>query len=210
MTAQAAGNDGQRMLRARRISIALYKPATDSQAIGWRTNRRRTSSHKSTIGTPSTQSLDICSNDQDPYIRRMRIGRRVRELLQTHTPYDDIVAETGCSKPTISYHARKLGIPKHAMSVVYDWVAVQADIDSGRSFTECRERFGFSAGAWFEAKSTSKIKYKSRRPFLIAGSRRGLQCAIGWRRSLRLRRDNALNVNEGGGWARKFHCSSTI
>lgn len=33
----------------------------------------------------------------------------------------------------------------------YDWDAIQVFYESGRSIEECRERFGFSKGAWYHA-----------------------------------------------------------
>lgn len=50
---------------------------------------------------------------------------------------------------------------------VYDWVAVRTFYESGRSVEECRERFGFSSGAWYHAIERGAIVPRteaSRRP----------------------------------------------
>ncbi len=56
------------------------------------------------------------------------------------------------SKPTVSYHARKLGIPSDLrFSRRYDWKEIQRAHDAGLSARECQAKFGFSSSAWHDA-----------------------------------------------------------
>jgi len=58
----------------------------------------------------------------------------------------------GISKPTVSYHARKLGIEAHPTAKRrYDWAEIRAAYESGLSVRECMRRFGFCAATWNEA-----------------------------------------------------------
>ena len=63
-----------------------------------------------------------------------------------------IAEALGVSKPTVCYHARKLGIPPRSeFSLRFDWDEIQRVHDSGASIAECRRRFGFSRQAWSDA-----------------------------------------------------------
>jgi len=63
-----------------------------------------------------------------------------------------IAAELGMSKPTVSYHARRLGIPaRDEFARRYDWSVIQQAHDGGLSMRECAVRFGFSKDAWHSA-----------------------------------------------------------
>ncbi|MBA2505036.1 MAG: HNH endonuclease [Thermoleophilaceae bacterium] len=84
----------------------------------------------------------------------------------------------GISKPTVSYHARRLGRPvKHACARRYDWTEIQAAYDSGLSVAKCQERFGFSNAAWNGAvKRGAVIPRPQATPIddlLVAGRARG-------------------------------------
>ena len=95
----------------------------------------------------------------DVHPRRDQSGRprgqtreAVRALIAEGLTFAAIAAELGISKPTVSFHARKLGIPAHEPAVRrYDWVAVQRFYDAGHSMRECCREFGFSKQAWYQA-----------------------------------------------------------
>jgi DNA-binding transcriptional ArsR family regulator len=64
----------------------------------------------------------------------------------------EIARELGVSKPTVSYHARKLGIPAESkFSCRYDWDEVQRYYDAGNSITACERRFGFARATFVDA-----------------------------------------------------------
>lgn len=65
----------------------------------------------------------------------------IKKLLRQGCSYNEIVAQTGCSKATISYHARRMGIPKQTRPS-YNWSEVQVYYDEGHSLRECGEIFG--------------------------------------------------------------------
>jgi HNH endonuclease len=63
-----------------------------------------------------------------------------------------IAAELGMAKPTVSYHARRIGIPvRDEFARRYDWGAIQRAHDGGLSMRECAARFGFSKDSWHSA-----------------------------------------------------------
>jgi hypothetical protein len=89
-----------------------------------------------------------------------RVGAIIRQMLRQKATYSHIVKTTRCSKSTISYHARILNIPPYCSCARYDWHKVQDCINKGWTFTQCRARFGFSAGAWHAAVESTRIVYK--------------------------------------------------
>lgn len=63
------------------------------------------------------------------------------------------------SAATVSYHKDRLGYAKRERCAWrYDWRAVQAYYDLGRTRTACQERFGFSASAWCDAVARGDIE----------------------------------------------------
>ena len=73
-------------------------------------------------------------------------------LLDEGLTGGEIARRLGVSKPTVAYHRRRLGRPgKGAPMRRYDWVAVQAFHDAGRSVRECQAHFGFSRQTWHAA-----------------------------------------------------------
>lgn len=85
---------------------------------------------------------------------REAVARLLAEgLSQTHVAF-----ELGLSKPTVNYHARKLGIvPDERCARRYDWAAIQAAHDAGLSRTECMRRFGFAPGSWDRAVASGQL-----------------------------------------------------
>lgn len=75
----------------------------------------------------------------------MKTREKVAELLAQGLSQNAIAATLGISKATVSYHARNLGKPRdERCNRRYDWAAIQAYYDAGRSIAQCRKRFGFS------------------------------------------------------------------
>jgi transposase-like protein len=88
--------------------------------------------------------------------------RAVKRLLERGLSHAEIAHELGVSKPTISYHVRKLGKPRDQRAAKrYDWDAIQAAHDSGLSVRECCARFGCSRGAWHQAVKRGRLSARS-------------------------------------------------
>jgi DNA-binding transcriptional ArsR family regulator len=62
----------------------------------------------------------------------------------------EIARALGISKPTVSYHARALGIPSQNQPR-YDWAEVQRYYDAGHSITACQLHFGFARRTFTDA-----------------------------------------------------------
>src|SRR4051794_13543987 len=83
---------------------------------------------------------------------RMSTRDRVRELRAAGLSAATIARELGLSKPTISYHCRRLGEqPDGRFSRRYDWAEIQRYYDAGHSITKCQEKFGFARCTWTAA-----------------------------------------------------------
>lgn len=72
--------------------------------------------------------------------------QRVVRMLQDGLPYRAIEKIEGITAPSISYHARKAGIPRQVQKRV-DWGSIQQAVDGGRSVRDCSREFGFSKAA---------------------------------------------------------------
>jgi DNA-binding transcriptional ArsR family regulator len=80
--------------------------------------------------------------------KRVLIKRMLREGLSQA----EIGRRLGLTKSTVSYHARRLGLPvKDKCARRYDWAEIQAVVDKGFSLRECMEKFGFTRGSWARA-----------------------------------------------------------
>ena len=76
----------------------------------------------------------------------------VGKLLAEGKSYNVIAKELGLTKPTVAYHARRLGIPAdEKASRRYDWKAIQRLYDSGASVRDCAREFGFCLASWHGA-----------------------------------------------------------
>ena len=76
----------------------------------------------------------------------------MRALLDAGLSQADIARELGISPPTVSYHARRLGVPPlESAARRFDWVAIQRSYDAGLSVRECGRLYGFSSCAWSDA-----------------------------------------------------------
>src|SRR3954471_343902 len=73
----------------------------------------------------------------------------VARLLDEGLSRAAISARLGLSKSTVSYHAKRLGMPgSPACGRRYDWAEVQAYYDAGHSIADCQRQFGFARRAW--------------------------------------------------------------
>jgi Helix-turn-helix domain len=74
---------------------------------------------------------------------------KIQALLEAGVPRVRIAAQLGVSPSTITRYARLLGFPDaRRRASITNWSAVQLYYDEGHSLDECRDRFGFSYGAW--------------------------------------------------------------
>ncbi len=86
----------------------------------------------------------------------------VRELINRGLTHSEVAFELGLSKPTVSYHAGRLGFPRdERASRRFDWAAIQGAHDSGLSARECCAQFGCSRSAWHEAIRTGRLAARS-------------------------------------------------
>jgi DNA-binding transcriptional ArsR family regulator len=84
--------------------------------------------------------------------------RRVAELLASGLSRAEVARRLGLSKPTVSYHARRLGHPvDERCARRYDWDAVQRFYDEGQSVDACVAAFGFSRQTWHAAVRAGRI-----------------------------------------------------
>jgi HNH endonuclease len=75
---------------------------------------------------------------------------QVKAHLENGLSKAAVARRLGISKPTVSYHARRLGYPVQSPRR-YDWELIRAFYDAGHSVRECQARFGFHSGAWSDA-----------------------------------------------------------
>jgi DNA-binding transcriptional ArsR family regulator len=87
-----------------------------------------------------------------PKAARGETRKRVAELLATGLSFSEVAVTLGVSKPTVSFHARRLGIaPSSKFSRRYDWSEIQRYYDAGHSITECQLHFGFARKTFWDA-----------------------------------------------------------
>lgn len=91
---------------------------------------------------------------------------RIECLLRAGKSYSEIRQETGCSKSTVAYHAKRLGLSpprsKYNRERVYDWKEISAYYDAGHSMRECAIRFGCSRGALWGAVKRGDLTSRDR------------------------------------------------
>jgi DNA-binding transcriptional ArsR family regulator len=85
----------------------------------------------------------------------------VRHLLDEGLTRSEVARRLGVSKPTVSYHARRLGFPVQSPRR-YDWAAVQVFYDSGHTVRECKAQFGFHSAAWSDAVARGELVSRPR------------------------------------------------
>lgn len=78
--------------------------------------------------------------------------QRVAHLLALGLSFSEVGSVLGVSKPTVSYHARRLGIrPQTKFSRRYNWSEVQRYYNAGHSISECQLHFGFARKTFADA-----------------------------------------------------------
>lgn len=87
-----------------------------------------------------------------------RTRAHVERLLNEGRRNSEVAQILGLSKATVSYHARRLGVPAdQRFSRRVEWSEVQAAHDSGMSVRECAKRFGFHTASWSKAVARGDI-----------------------------------------------------
>src|SRR5215831_21043953 len=72
-------------------------------------------------------------------------AKAVHELLELGMTRSEVARRLGVSKPTVTYHAKRLGFASDSTAARrYDWIEVQRYYDEGNSITACQLRFGFT------------------------------------------------------------------
>jgi hypothetical protein len=91
-------------------------------------------------------------------MRLVKTRERVAELIAAGASRGEVARRLGLSKSTVSYHARRLGLPVDERGARrYDWAIVQRFYDAGHSVRECQARFGFSRQTWSAAVSRGAV-----------------------------------------------------
>lgn len=85
----------------------------------------------------------------------MRVKNDIIRLLRAGYAYNRIAEELSCSKATVAYHAKKIGVAPGFKK--YDWTEIQKYFDEGHSIRECMKKFGFSSCTWYGACADGKI-----------------------------------------------------
>lgn len=118
--------------------------------------------------TPATWDSAINRGEIDPRPRTSQrpAGQRRREvaaLLERGLSVSEIARRLEISKPTVCYHARKLGVPAQSkFAKRHDWQRIAEAYDAGLAMRECKARFGFSSDAWSQAVARGDIVPRSR------------------------------------------------
>jgi hypothetical protein len=101
----------------------------------------------------------------------------VRRLLDEGRSQSEISKLLNISKPSVCYHARKLGVPPDGrFRCLYDWNDIQAVYDTGMSVRQCAARFGFNLATWHKAVERGDVEPRPRAvpvdDFFSSGRRR--------------------------------------
>jgi ribosomal protein L13E len=102
--------------------------------------------------------------DAEEVRHRVPTREQVAELLAHGLTRLETARRLGLSKGTVSYHARRLGLPVDERGARrYDWQAIQRYYDDGHSVRECVKAFGFSHESWSSAKKRGAIATRPQR-----------------------------------------------
>ncbi len=85
----------------------------------------------------------------------MRVKDEIVRRLREGCAYNRIAAEVGCSKATVAYHAKQIGVAPGFR--VYPWPEIQQYYDADHSMKQCMKKFGFSCYAWYAARDNGQI-----------------------------------------------------
>jgi len=89
------------------------------------------------------------------------MGEEICLLLKEGYSYKQIVEKLNCSKSVVSYHARKNGLQRQSSYSHYDWKSISTFYLT-HTFSETKEEFGFSDGAWSKALSRGVVVSRGR------------------------------------------------
>jgi DNA-binding CsgD family transcriptional regulator len=102
--------------------------------------------------------------DPGQFRHRVPTRERVAELLAQGLRRLETARRLGLSKATVSYHARRLGLPIDERGARrYDWQAIQRYYDQGNSVRDCVRTFGFSHETWSSARKRGAIVTRPQR-----------------------------------------------
>lgn len=80
---------------------------------------------------------------------------QILALLAEGKTSRQIVAEVGCAKSTVSYHAKNVRpAPNYK---VHDWAEIQRHYDAGHRIIDCRNKFGICRSVWYNAVKAGKF-----------------------------------------------------
>jgi DNA-binding CsgD family transcriptional regulator/5-methylcytosine-specific restriction endonuclease McrA len=100
----------------------------------------------------------------DEVRKKVRTREQVADLLGQGFTRRETARRLGLSKATVSYHARRLGLPIDERGARrYDWDAVQRYYDEGHSVRDCIKTFGFDHETWNAAKKRGAVITRSQR-----------------------------------------------
>ena len=109
--------------------------------------------------------------------------QKILALLAAGKTYKEIVAELGCAKSTVSYHAKSVKPPPNYK--VHDWAEVQRYYDDGHGVNQCRRHFGICTSTWYKAvaagKVTTRKDYRIPIEVLTAKERSTARSHLRWR-----------------------------
>lgn len=113
-------------------------------------------------GTPQAGRQVPVTVDAGRARRSVQTREAVQRLLAEGLSRAEIASRIGVSRPTVSYHARRLGAPiDERFARRYDWAAIQAYYDAGHSVRQCSRAFGFSLESWHAARLRGQIVTRS-------------------------------------------------
>ena len=122
--------------------------------------------------------------------------QRILALLAAGKTYSQIVAEVGCAKSTVAYHAKNVKEPPNYK--VHDWAEVQRHYDAGLSANQCMTQFGICTAVWYNASKQGKITLREDLPLpmevLTAQGRNTSRAHLRWR----LLKDGVFEARCGG------------
>jgi len=138
-----------------------------------RYHRDRSREPSRSAGGPTSRVDGSVANDTSTSDSRSLLpeGRRqvdtraaVAALLGAGVTRAETARRLGVSKPTVSYHARRLGeMVDERCARRYDWAAVQRFYDEGHPVERCVARFGFSRQTWHAAVNRGDVIPRSAR-----------------------------------------------
>jgi DNA-binding CsgD family transcriptional regulator/5-methylcytosine-specific restriction endonuclease McrA len=105
------------------------------------------------VGRLRTEHVGAPKSSIIPHARlKVQTRELVAELLNQGLSQGEVARRLGLGKPTVSYHARRLGKPVDERGARrYDWAAVQRYYDEGNSVRQCLAAFGFASQTWHAA-----------------------------------------------------------